>query len=122
MSASNSKDTPSCGPGTVRIHFLLPTGEQRTAIGSVGESLLDCALEHHIPGLLGQCGGVIICATCHCQLSATWRQTLPAPHPDETELLGYVENATPDSRLSCQVHLHSEHDGMTVMVPAPEAR
>ena len=84
-----------------------------------GQRLLDVALDALVPGIVGQCGGGITCATCHVKITGSWRDRLrPAPE-DETTLLGYVAGADEDSRLACQLRLTDALDGLVATV-APD--
>jgi 2Fe-2S ferredoxin len=102
------------------VTYLGADGVAREVRLSAGETLLDGALDNHIPGIIGQCGGGCTCATCHCFVIDEWIERLPPPHPDEVELLGYVPDRVPSSRLACQVVVDDSLDGLTVRVPAEQ--
>jgi len=81
-----------------------------------GQSLLDGALEASVEGLTGQCGGAINCATCLCEIDADVIDRLPLQHPDELELLAWVDEASANSRLSCQLIASAELAGLVLKV------
>ena len=66
-----------------------------------------------------ECGGSCACATCHVYIDPAWTQRLPAAEDEETDMLDLAFEVRPESRLSCQVTLGSEHDGMAVSI-APD--
>jgi len=100
-----------------RVTYVGPDGRRDTVEVAEGDSVMDGALDHNIPGIIGQCGGALTCVTCHCYVDAPWFERLPAPEADEVELLPFAEAVAPDSRLSCQIRLTAELDGITVRLP-----
>lgn len=103
-----------------QVTYVQPDGRRATCQVAVGESVLDGALDNGIPGILGQCGGAATCATCHCYLLAAHPQ-LPAPaHGDELELLDYVLERRPNSRLACQIRLENDVTAVEVAVPGDQ--
>lgn len=102
---------------SVRIRFTTRTGRVMDTQAQAGERLLDAALDALVPGIIGQCGGGITCATCRVNVAEPWLAKLPAQDPDETELLSYVDGAGPASRLACQIRLTPELDELEVSVP-----
>ena len=70
-------------------------------------------------GVAALCGGMCSCATCHVYVDEAWRARLPAPHADEKELLGALEQVKVESRLSCQIQLTEALRGLRVTI-APE--
>jgi ferredoxin, 2Fe-2S len=83
-----------------------------------GEPLMRAALRHGVEGILAECGGECACATCHVYVSEDWYEALPPPDAVESELLDFVaaERKT-TSRLSCQIKLVAQLDGMEVTLP-----
>ena len=70
-------------------------------------------------GVAAVCGGVMACGTCHVYVAEHDLARLPAQSPDETMLLGGLTSATPNSRLSCQIHMTPALDGLELTI-APE--
>lgn len=77
---------------------------------------MDAALNAGVKGILGQCGGAINCATCLCDFNPEALSLLPPPHADETELLHYVDEASTNSRLTCQLYGHPTLHGLVARV------
>jgi 2Fe-2S ferredoxin len=69
-----------------------------------GESLLRALMRAKVPGILAECGGGGACATCHVHLDPQW-QHLPPPDDRELDMLSFVIDPTPDSRLACRIRL-----------------
>jgi 2Fe-2S ferredoxin len=103
----------------VKVTFLHPDGRRETHRAIAGETLLDCALDHGVVGIGGQCGGACTCVTCHCYIDTAWARRLPGPQPDELEMLEYAPARCAESRLACQIVLAADCDGMLVRIPPP---
>ena len=86
------------------VEFVEPSGSSRKVPVLQGQSLMDAALVAGVEGIVGQCGGAINCATCLCEFVSDLLSQLPVQHPDETELLHFVDEASTNSRLACQLH------------------
>ena len=102
------------------ITFIDHNGNAREAEASVGSNLMQVALANGIDGILGECGGVCSCATCHCFLEASDYQRLAPPSDMEKEMLDCVVDPSPTSRQGCQVLIQEDMDGMTVRLPASQ--
>jgi 2Fe-2S ferredoxin len=100
-----------------RVTYLSAEGTASTVEVPAGDTVLDGALDNGIAGLIGQCGGGCTCATCHCRVDPAWIDRVNAPHPDESELLEYVLERGPTSRLACQIEVTDALDGLTVELP-----
>lgn len=94
------------------------SGEDRVVDVPDGTSLMKAAVEADIPGIIGECGGNAMCATCHVYTAAADAARLPAVGEDEDEMLDCTasERRT-GSRLSCQLLAEPALDGLTVEVP-----
>lgn len=102
-----------------RLHVTLRSGRQRVVEASAGQSLKDALKSCGIDEVLGLCGGLASCGTCHVHVAESWLGRLPAMRPDEDEVLGYSDWRQTNSRLSCQIPLTDALDGLAVTV-APE--
>ena len=100
------------------ITFIHPTGKNdRVDVGD-GESAMQAATRHGLDGILAECGGNAMCATCHVYVDEGWLARLPAMGDDEDALLdGAAAERQPNSRLSCQIKLTSELDGLVLRLP-----
>lgn len=82
-----------------------------------GESLMEVARAHGVDGILGDCGGGCACATCHVYVDPNWREIVGPPDEIEAMTLDMVSEITRDnSRLSCQIRIAPELDGLRVTV------
>jgi 2Fe-2S ferredoxin len=81
-----------------------------------GRSLMEVARAHGVVGVLGDCGGTCACATCHVYVEPEWLAAVGAPDDIEDALLDMVDSRTVNSRLSCQIKLSPELDGLQVTV------
>jgi 2Fe-2S ferredoxin len=101
------------------VNFLSSDGSIKNSIdGSDGESVMLTARGGGLTGIVGECGGVLSCATCHVLVDPAWSDRLPERSEDEEYLLeGTATPATESSRLSCQILLDPTLDGLTVTIP-----
>ena len=83
-----------------------------------GENVMRGALYNGIAGIVGECGGALSCATCHCYVDAEWLDRLPPLSTEENDLLDSAAAARkPNSRLSCQIVMGADLDGLRVALP-----
>jgi 2Fe-2S ferredoxin len=82
-----------------------------------GDSVMETAIDHDVAGIIAECGGACSCATCHVYVDPAWLPKLPAPAPIEDGMLDCVLDRQPNSRLSCQIRMRDELDGITINVP-----
>ena len=102
-----------------RIHLILPDGTTRTLDAPAGHGLMQVATSADVPGIVAECGGSAMCATCHVYVDVAWADKLPAPLPNELEMLDCTAaKRRPESRLSCQIKLTAALDGLVVHIPA----
>jgi 2Fe-2S ferredoxin len=100
------------------ITFIHPNGKNDHVDVSDGESAMQAATRHGLDGILAECGGNAMCATCHVYVDDSWLARLPAMSDDEDALLdGAAAERQPNSRLSCQIKLTSELDGLVLRLP-----
>ncbi len=102
-----------------KIVFIEPNGVQHVVDAAEGRSLMEVAVDNLMPGVGGDCGGCCSCATCHAYVAPEWVDKLPPRQEDEEMMLEGVIDPRPNSRLTCQVQLTAEHDGLVVELPAP---
>jgi ferredoxin, 2Fe-2S len=106
---------------TIAVHLVEPDGRRHTLAALTGQSLMRAAVGADIDGIKADCGGVMTCATCHVYVHAAWLGRLPPPSRDEDAMLDMT--AAPrasNSRLSCQIALAPELDGLTATLPATQ--
>jgi 2Fe-2S ferredoxin len=101
-----------------KITFIAHNGDKSTIDINNGESLMFGATNNGVGGIIGECGGFCSCATCHVYIDEAWISKLPAISEHEDEMLeGTVSDRTEGSRLSCQIQVTDEMDGMIVRTP-----
>ncbi len=100
------------------ITFVDAAGTRHAVQAQPGQSVMQAAIEHGVRGILADCGGCCSCATCHCYLDEAWARCFPAASVEEAELVSYAFDPLPNSRLSCQLVLRPEHDGIVIGLPA----
>lgn len=99
------------------VTFIERSGNRRDVEYRLGESLMQAGTRAGVDGIIGECGGSCMCATCHVHLSDEHYARLPAPGDMELEALEFTAiNRKPTSRLGCQVQLGVENDGLVVTV------
>ena len=104
-----------------KAEFLLPDGERRVIEAPEGWSLMEAARKEGVPGIIAECGGGAICSTCHVIVERTWCEVVGTPSPTEDLLLEDAPEREETSRLSCQVIMTPDLDGITVKVPSEQA-
>lgn len=83
-----------------------------------GQSLMEAATRRGVPGIIGECGGSMSCATCHVVVDPAWAERAGTISPFEDDMLDITEaGREPTSRLSCQVKMTAALDGIIVSVP-----
>ena len=107
---------PGGKPGEPLVSFIQPDGELASVNIPVGRSLMEGSVRNNLPGIIAECGGMCSCGTCHVYVEPEWEGLLPEPEYEEADLLEFLEGAEPNSRLSCQLVMTDELDGMVVRV------
>jgi 2Fe-2S ferredoxin len=97
--------------------YIDANGNQFEAELEVGQNLMDGAVNNMIDGILGECGGVMSCATCHCYVDPAWQDKVPPAGEHESDMLDIVIEPKDNSRLSCQIEMTAELDGIVVHLP-----
>lgn len=100
----------------VRVEFRTRDGEKVIAEAQAGEVLLDVAQAAGMP-LEGTCEGQMACSTCHIVVARDWFDRLPAASDEEEDMLDLAAGVTRCSRLSCQIVLTDELDGIAIHIP-----
>lgn len=99
----------------ITIHFAHPDGTVTKAQGTPGQTLMQLAVDSSIAEILAECGGACACATCRVDISLD-APVLPMVEP-EASMVDCVAEPLPTTRLSCQIILSAQMDGMTVHLP-----
>ncbi len=100
------------------ITFVHPDARSESVEAEIGASAMRAALVHGIDGIVAECGGSAVCATCHVYVDEAWVQKLKPVSGDEDALLdGTASERRPNSRLSCQIEVTPELDGLVLRLP-----
>lgn len=100
----------------LKVTFIDPKGARVECEGEVGDNLLKLGQGAGLP-LEGTCEGQMACSTCHVIVAAEWFDKLAEASEEEEDMLDFAAGARRTSRLSCQIDLTEEMDGLTVSVP-----
>ncbi|MEM9739377.1 MAG: 2Fe-2S iron-sulfur cluster-binding protein [Pseudomonadota bacterium] len=101
----------------VKIIFKDHTGEAREIEARAGETVMETAIKNSVPGIDADCGGACACATCHVYVDAAFMDKVGKPEDMEQSMLDFAENVLETSRLSCQIQVRDELQGLTVTTP-----
>jgi 2Fe-2S ferredoxin len=99
------------------VTFITHDGEKHEAPLVEGQSLMQVATNNAIPGIDGDCGGETACGTCHVIVDEQWSGLRGVCSDDEEQMLGMNPERQSTSRLSCQIELTADLDGLTVQLP-----
>ena len=105
----------------VKINFIDHKGETHTVDAEPGSTVMEAAIRNSVPGILAECGGACACATCHVWVAEDWKEKTGDPSPMEEDMLDFAFDVRPTSRLSCQIKVAPELEGLTVTVPERQA-
>ena len=101
----------------VQILFKSHSGEEQWVEGSIGNSLMQVAVSNGVTGIDADCGGSCSCATCHVFVEQNWLEKLESIDPNEDAMLGLSPDRSDNSRLSCQIQITEDLDGLVVSTP-----
>lgn len=98
--------------------WKLADGREITLDVAEGTNLMEAATQRGVPGIIGECGGSMSCATCHVLVDPAWADRAGTPSAFEEDMLDITEaGRQPSSRLSCQLKMNASLDGIVVSVP-----
>lgn len=101
-----------------QIRFIHPDGTEEVVEGAGSDSVMRAAVSHSVDGIVAECGGSAMCATCHVYVEEAFLSELPPMSEVEDELLdGTASERRSNSRLSCQLKMAEVPDGLTVRLP-----
>ncbi|MDJ0932128.1 2Fe-2S iron-sulfur cluster-binding protein [Breoghania sp.] len=95
--------------------------ERKTVEAAVGTTVMENAIKNMVPGIEAECGGACACATCHVYVDAEWSKATSSPQSMEEDMLNFAYDVRPNSRLSCQIKVTDELDGLVVHIPERQA-
>jgi 2Fe-2S ferredoxin len=103
-----------------KITFIEPGGKEHVVEIPLGWSVMEGAVKQGVPGIDADCGGACACATCHVYVDPVWIAALPPKADTEDAMLDFALVTAPNSRLSCQIKVTAEMDGLVVRLPVSQ--
>ena len=103
-----------------KITYIENNGNSLTIEVANGLSVMEGAIQNDIPGIGADCGGGMACATCHVYINEEWFDKLPKKEDGEEDMLDMAFEPNNFSRLSCQILVSDELDGLTVSMPSKQ--
>jgi 2Fe-2S ferredoxin len=100
-----------------KITFVDIDGEARTVDAEIGATVMETAIRNDVPGILASCGGACACATCHVYVDEEWWERLSQRTSEEEDMLDTAHDVRLTSRLSCQITVAEDLDGLRVQTP-----
>jgi len=104
-----------------KITFIGSDGARYEVEAENGSTVMEAAIRNGVPGIEAECGGACACATCHVYVDAAWQPKTGTPEPMEEDMLDFAYDLRPTSRLSCQIKVTDELDGLVILVPERQA-
>ncbi|QIB51476.1 MULTISPECIES: 2Fe-2S iron-sulfur cluster-binding protein [Pseudomonas] len=99
------------------ITLIEHNGTQHSVMGEVGQSVMQAAMNAMVPGIQADCGGACSCATCHAFVEDAWTGVVPAAEDAELDMLEFANERQETSRLTCQLTIQENMDGMVLRLP-----
>ena len=103
-----------------KITYIDSSGNRKTIEVEKGLSVMEGAVQNNIPGIDADCGGGMACATCHVYVKEEWFNKLPKTEDAEQDMLDMAFEPKKNSRLSCQLIVSEELDGLIVTTPSKQ--
>lgn len=100
-----------------KITYIEHDGKEHVVDVKNGLSVMEGAVRNNIPGIDADCGGACACATCHVYVDEAWAAKTGTASAMEESMLDFAEEVKPTSRLSCQIRVSDELDGLVVRMP-----
>jgi 2Fe-2S ferredoxin len=103
-----------------KVTYIEHNGKEHVIDVPVGQTVMEGATKHAVPGIDADCGGACACATCHVYVDAAWLEKTGKPSGMEQSMLDFAADVEPNSRLSCQIKVTAELDGLVVKLPSSQ--
>lgn len=104
-----------------KITFVEANGTRHEVEAENGSTVMENAIRNDVPGIVAECGGACTCATCHVYVDEAWTDVAGGPSAMEEDMLDFAFDVNDNSRLSCQIKVRDELDGLVVHVPENQA-
>jgi 2Fe-2S ferredoxin len=103
-----------------KITYIDPDGVSHTVEAEIGATVMETAMRNAVPGIIASCGGSCACATCHVHVDEAWFPLVSQRSAEEESMLDSAIDVGPTSRLSCQISVVEELDGLKVTIAAQQ--
>ena len=104
-----------------KITYIEHNGKSHTIEVASGLSVMEGAVQNNIPGIDADCGGSMACATCHVYVQDNWFSKIPKAEEAEVDMIDMAFEPKKNSRLSCQIIISEELDGLEVSTPEKQS-
>ena len=104
-----------------KITYIEHSGKTHTVEVASGLSVMEGAVQNNIPGIDADCGGSMACATCHVYVKEEWFNKIPKKEDGEEDMIDMAFEPKKNSRLSCQIIVSDELDGLIVNIPSKQS-
>lgn len=104
-----------------KITYVEANGTRHEVEAENGSTVMENAIRNDVPGIVAECGGACTCATCHVYVDKAWTTKAGGPSVMEEDMLDFAFDVNDSSRLSCQIKVTDELDGLVVHVPENQA-
>ena len=105
-----------------KITYIEHDGTTHTVDAEIGATVMETALKGCVTGIVAECGGSCTCATCMVYVDDAWIEKVGARNDEEEDQLDFAFDVKPNSRLSCQIKVTEDLDGLIVRTPAYQGR
>ena len=105
-----------------KITFIEHDGAEHTVEAEIGATVMETAQRNNVTSIVAECGGSCTCATCLVHVDEKWFEKVGSPSAEEEDMLDFAFEVKPTSRLSCQIKVTQELDGLVVRTPAYQGR
>ena len=104
-----------------KITYIDSSGNKNAVDVEKGLTVMEGAIQNDIPGIDADCGGSMACATCHVYIEENWVNKIPKAEESEIDMIDMAYEPKKNSRLSCQIIVTDELDGLTVTTPEKQS-
>ena len=105
-----------------KITFIEHDGAVHDVEAENGSTVMETAMKGGVTSIVAECGGSCTCSTCHVYVDEAWAERLPKPTAEEEDQLDFAFDLKPNSRLSCQITVTDELDGLVLRTPSYQGR
>ncbi len=100
-----------------KVTYIEASGKEHVIEAPVGQTVMEAAVKNAVPGIDADCGGACACATCHVYVDEAWTAKVGESNSMEQSMLDFANDVETNSRLSCQIKISAELDGLVVRLP-----